>query len=70
MFKLILAWRVWLESLPWLKKCYNCENILPLVLFKVNNSKYKRPSQKGRCFNCKICVIIDERKYKKRKQGA
>ena len=56
MLRLILKWRKFLLSLPYFKTCFGCDNIYPLQMFNKNNKKYTRPSQKGRCFNCKRCV--------------
>lgn len=56
MFTLILKYRNFLINTKYFKLCYGCDNVLPLFMFKKNNKKYVRPSQKGRCFNCVICV--------------
>lgn len=54
-YKLLLKWRRFLEETPWFKKCFKCNNIYPLWLFKINTSRFQLPSAKGKCFECKIC---------------
>lgn len=56
-YKILIRWRRFLSNTSLFKKCFKCDNVYPLFLFKVNTSKYQRPASKGRCFECKICNL-------------
>lgn len=51
-----------LLNLPFLKRCYDCKSILPLILFKKDSRKYKRESNKGKVFCCRVCRVKQIRK--------
>lgn len=41
----------------YLKRCFSCNRLKPLFLFKINTRKYQLLSDKGRCVDCRLCNV-------------
>ena len=40
-----------------MKRCFTCNRLKPLILFKINNRKYQLKTDKGRAVNCRLCNV-------------
>lgn len=39
------------------KRCFSCNRLKPLILFKTNNRIYQLKSDKGKVVDCRLCTI-------------
>lgn len=39
------------------KRCFSCNKLKPLILFKTNNRVYQLKSDKGKVVDCRLCTI-------------
>lgn len=40
-----------------MKKCFTCKRNLPLFMYHINESTYKREADKGRTIECRLCTF-------------
>ncbi len=41
----------------YLKRCFTCKRLKPLIWFKINHRTYQLPSDKGRVVDCRLCSV-------------
>ena len=45
------------SDLKWIKRCFGCNRLKPLIWFKINPRKYQLKSDKGRAVDCRLCAV-------------
>ena len=41
----------------YIKRCFRCNRLKPLIWFKINPRKYQLKSDKGRAVDCRLCGV-------------
>ena len=40
-----------------MKRCFTCKRTYPLFMYHKDDSKYQLKSNKGKCVECRLCVL-------------